>query len=100
MGSYLSVTFVPLLWTLREQNPKLFIFVIPGIAQCLIMVGTQFAFLNSGFKMSVTCLRYNEKNPRGKLRDLSSSPESVLNKLYNLGCIISSLCTLGSSLVQ
>lgn len=41
------------------------------------MVGTQFAFLNSGFKISETWLRYNEKNPRGKLGNLSSSPGSV-----------------------
>ena len=89
MGSYFSVTFVPLeCKTCESRTPKLFIFVIPGIAQCLIMVGTQFAFLNSGFKISVTCLRYNEKDPRCKLGDLSSSPGSIINKLYNLGCII------------
>lgn len=57
------------------------------------MVGTQIAFLNSGSKISATCLRYKEKDPRHKLGDLSSSTGSVINKLYNLGCITSShLC--------
>lgn len=100
MGSYLFVIFVSLEYKPQESRiPKLLVFVTSGMVQYLIMVGTQIAFLNSGSKISATCLRYNEKDPRHKL-DLSSSTGSVINKLYNLGCITSSLCALVSSSVQ
>lgn len=50
------------------------------------MVGAQFAFLNSRFKIPAM---YNEKNNRIKSGDLGSGPGLIVNKLYNAECITS-----------